>query len=344
MAGLNSAEEMAVALVTGATGFIGGHLVKRLHENGDTVRCLVRATSARKPLEPYVSEFVVGDLRKPNSVVRSVQGVDVVYHLAGATRGFGQGDFDDINVDALREFAVVCAAQPNPPRFVHISSLAAAGISPIGSPRNESLPMNPVSQYGISKKRGEQVLRGFAKQLAISIVRPPVVFGPGDMDSLQLFRPIKRLRVNPIPINRRRQCSFVAVEDLVEALVAVAGNGKRISESVDDADGVYFVADPNLISFKEFGQMIARSIGNKWVWTVTIIRPAVWGTAAVNEVIARIKGKQSVMNFDKAREVCAGSWTCSPEKIQNELKFEPQKTLQERFNDTISWYVDHGLM
>src|SRR4051812_4649385 len=117
---------MVRALVTGATGFIGGHLVERLARDGAEVRCLVRSRRRATPALRLGASLVVGDVTDPQSLAAAVAGVDVVYHLAGATLAFGAADFRRVNAGGTANLAAACARLATPPVFVYVSSLAAA--------------------------------------------------------------------------------------------------------------------------------------------------------------------------------------------------------------------------
>ena len=136
---------MSKALVTGATGFIGSKLVQRLVERGDDVTCLVRSHSKRDALESLGVRFAVGDVRDPSAMRAAVAGSDVVYHLAALLTSFRPAELMQVNADAFRNVADACAWCSTAPTLVFVSSLAAAGPSPLGRPRTESDPAAPVS-------------------------------------------------------------------------------------------------------------------------------------------------------------------------------------------------------
>ncbi|MEN0110196.1 MAG: NAD-dependent epimerase/dehydratase family protein, partial [Planctomycetota bacterium] len=185
---------MARTLVTGATGFIGVRLVERLVARGDRVACLVRPTSDTGGLEPLGVERAVGSLGDAESLVRAVggsfggEGAEVVLHVAGLTHAWRAEDFHRVNAEGTATLCRAAAGASSPPTVVLLSSLAAAGPSPDGAPHTEATKPAPISHYGRSKLAGERAARRFADRLPLSIVRPPVVFGPGDRDGLLLFK------------------------------------------------------------------------------------------------------------------------------------------------------------
>src|SRR5260370_32338407 len=168
---------MARTLVTGATGFIGRHVVRRLLQRGDQVKCLVRGQSTNGLASSEV-ELVFGDMTRPESLPAAVRGVDLVYHVAGATQVHTPGTYARVNSAGTRHLAQACARLLTPPKVVYVSSLAAAGPSLPDSPRREGQPPAPVSAYGRSKLAAEDHLKEVASFLPITIVRPPCVIGP----------------------------------------------------------------------------------------------------------------------------------------------------------------------
>src|SRR5690349_4385628 len=125
---------MARVLVTGATGFVGGHLVDALLERGDDVVCLTRSTANLTWLNRHPVEQIRGDLSDDRALRAAVEKVDVVYHVAGLIRALSEADFMEANAVGTRRLAEACATQANPPVFVYVSSLAAAGATSNNNP------------------------------------------------------------------------------------------------------------------------------------------------------------------------------------------------------------------
>ncbi|HSL70508.1 MAG TPA: NAD-dependent epimerase/dehydratase family protein, partial [Longimicrobiales bacterium] len=168
-------------LVTGASGFIGLHLVRLLVARGRSVSCFVRPTSHVKELLAAGAELVTGDVTDRAGISRAIalSNARVVFPLAGLVRALSPGDFMRVNAEGVEAIAAACTEQAERPVLLLVSSLAAAGPS-AAAPKMESDPPVPVSDYGRSKFAGEQAAARHAGALPITIVRPCAVFGAGD--------------------------------------------------------------------------------------------------------------------------------------------------------------------
>ena len=331
-------------LITGASGFVGSNLAQLMRREGWDVRCLVRGSSRLDQIESLGCEIVVGSLDDAASLAAAVAGVDVVFHLAGRTSALRASEFVRDNVEGTRLLAQACAAQPNPPVLVMVSSLAAGGPGTFKAPRRESDPEQPVSAYGRSKLAAEQAAVE-SGNVPVSIVRPPMVFGQADRASLQIFRGMKFLPVHPSPGMRRFPVSLVHVSDLCDALLRVAARGERVQSNgtptSNVSQGRYYVAADRNITYGELGQIAARAAG----WTVATLplpRPIFWLAGALGETLGRVRKRPALINFDKVREASAAGWVCCDEKIRTELGYQPSATLEEHFAATVAWYREHG--
>jgi nucleoside-diphosphate-sugar epimerase len=336
---------MTRALVTGATGFIGRHLVERLVASGSDVRCLLHLEEGAGALSGLGVEFVRGDITRPETIADAFGGVDVVYHLAGKTLAFSAEGFHRVNAEGTRHVAEACARLPAPPVFVFISSLAAAGPSPFDRPRDEAEAPRPVSHYGRSKLAAESALRQLSDRLPITVLRPPGVFGPREPYMLGLFRSVRK-GISIIPGRTPFRLSLIDVRDLVEALLLAATRGRRLSPGAPDDEsasrGIYFVASPETPTFAELSREIAHALGRPSVTTIRLPITCAFALAAPAELAARVRGRPFLLNMDKLREAAAGSWTCRTERAGRELAFQPGAGMAERLRQTADWYRENG--
>ncbi len=314
---------MTHALVTGASGFIGYHLVKYLTRRGHQVTCLVRPSSDRSRIEPFQPRFAIGDVSDRSALCAALDGIDVVYHLAGTTKCLRPSDFQRINGEGTRNIAASCAACDSPPTLVYVSSLAAAGPSTGQRRRIEADVASPVSNYGRSKLAGETIAREYAADVPISIVRPPIVLGEADRDGLEMFKGIAQWGVHLVPSLIDDRVSVIHAEDLAAALLMTANHGRRILPMIDSNTGIYFAAGDEAPSYADLGRMIGKSLGRKRILVIRTLKTSVWCIAAINEIIAQIRKRPHILSLDKAREATAGSWTCSANALRADTGFAP---------------------
>lgn len=331
---------MPRCLVTGATGFIGPRLIQVLQAAGGEVRCLARATSDVTRLEPLGVHLIEGDVTDGDSLARGVRGVDFVFHLAGRTAARNYKQFAAVNERGSANVAAACATESDPPVLVLVSSLAAAGPSRAGSALTERDPPEPISNYGRSKLAGELAVREWAAEAPISIVRPPVVFGPGDRAGLVLARGIANTGMHVVH-RPGLPLSLIHADDLAEALLLVARYGERLDPTDPRSTGVYYAADPTVSSYADMGRMMADAMGSK-VRIVQLRRWALATAAAVSETVARARGREPLLAYDKFREGTASGWVANPAKLMSQTGFAPAKPLAEHYRETVAWYREAG--
>jgi nucleoside-diphosphate-sugar epimerase len=336
---------MATVLVTGATGFIGGHLTHSLVERGHRVRCLVRKTSNIDPLRRLHVECVEAHLLDHEGLAQAARGVDCVFHLAAVTSAFRRATLMEVNGQGCGNVASACAAQPNPPVLVVVSSIAAAGPTRRGSIKTEHAPPNPISNYGRSKRAGELAAAHYADRVPITVVRPGIVFGAGGMEMLPMFRSIDRLRIHAVAGLHSPPLSVIHVSDLVELLDRAADRGQRVAAAAHNhacGRGYYFACRGEYPDYFEFGRLLHQALGHRYTSFVHFPEPIPWLFGGVGELLGRVRGKPQSLNIDKIREAVAPSWACSCEAARRDLDFAPRQTLLEQLRHTAGWYRDHG--
>jgi dihydroflavonol-4-reductase len=322
------------ALVTGANGFVGSHLVEGLLERGYRVRCLVRKTSNLRWLSGLNVEYVYGDLGKKDSLKDAVQGADVVFHCAGLTKARNREQYFKANAEGTRNLVVACLeVDPKLKRFVYVSSQAAVGPGTDGKPLNEEAPCRPITYYGESKLEGEKIVLSDVSKLPITIVRPPAVYGPRDMDMLGFFKVAgKGFRIS---FGRGESLlSLVYVKDLVDGIIRAAENSKSDGQT-------YFIADERVYSWREAFKIIAKVL-NKRTIPLRIPKSVVFFLAFISESFSKVLGKTAAFNTQKAKEITQRYWGLDVSKAKTDLGFSPKYDLERGAEETVRWYKEKG--
>jgi len=338
---------MTRVLVTGASGFIGTHLVAALSARGDVVSCLVRKSSRVNQLEALGARLIQGDVACYDGLSEAVAGQEIVYHLAGRTLALRGRQFFEVNRRGTAHVVKACAGQPNPPVVVYVSSLAAAGPAQDGRPRVESDPPEPVSYYGRSKRSGEHAAESFAHRVPISVVRPPIVVGEGDQLSFPMFRSVIRFGIHLAPGLKPQRFSVIHAADLAQLIILAGQRGRRLpplgSSGHAPGEGYYFAACEQDPTYAQLGRMIAEAVGRRVLVIPTAI-PVIRGVALMGEALGQARHQPLLMNLDKAREIAAGSWLCSARAAREQLGFQVGAPLVDRLRQTALWYQKNGWM
>jgi nucleoside-diphosphate-sugar epimerase len=304
--------------VTGATGFIGRRLVRRLVHDGWRVRAL-----ARRPdddLEQAGAEVVRGALEDDASLRALVASANAVVHCAGAIRAPSREAFVQINSDGTACLARAIITQPRPPRLVLISSLAAR------SPE--------LSSYAASKRMAEETVRRMlAGQAEFCIVRPPAVYGPGDRATLPIFRQIQR-GVLLIPAGDAR-FSLLYVEDLAEIVTRLLDTPNwdgRVIEP-DDGRGGYSWADLARIAGEHLHRRV-RTLPVPWL--------AMCLPAAIAQLTGAVLQRAPMITLGKLRELYHADWVCQGPSGPLLAAAPPRVAFDNGFATTFAWYRQSG--
>ncbi len=315
-------------LVTGATGFIGSHLVDVLRRRGDEVSALVRSTRRAARLVELGVQTVTGDLDDGEALALATRDRQVIYHLAGLVAARNEREFLRVNRDGTRN--LVAAAQKNGrPRFVLVSSLAAGGPASPGRPLSGDEPARPVSAYGRSKLAGEEVVR--QSDLPYTVVRPPIVYGPRDREVLRIFKAARRGLV-PMCGDGSQELSAVYAPDLAEALAAVAAA---------PTSRTYCACHPERFTSGELVHTIAATLGRQVRILKLSERPS-RAFLGLTEVVSRLAGRRTLLTRDKANELFQAAWTGDPEALHRDTSWRARHDLASGIAATAAWYSARG--
>jgi nucleoside-diphosphate-sugar epimerase len=317
------------ALVTGATGFVGSHLVEALQAGSIEVTALARSARKAADLVNRSVRVVSGDLHDTAALERAVREQDVVYHVAGIVAARDEAEFLHSNLEGTRN-VLAAAERLGKPRFVLVSSLAAAGPAPRGTPLVGTEPPHPVTAYGRSKLAAEQVVR--RSSLPWSIVRPPIVYGPRDREVLKLFQ-LARLGLAPIFGDGTQELSAVHARDLAQALLAAAQPAA--------IGGTYHACHPQVFTSRELSQAIGSTMGRS-VLCLRVPQSVGRALLTITQTTARLTGQATILTADKANEFFQPAWTGDPAPLTRDTGWRPQFDLSSGLADTYQWYRNAG--
>lgn len=292
-----------------------------LLERDYDVRAVVRSTSRLRWLEGKPVERIAADFTRPVSFPPC----DVFFHAAGVIRAGSYEEFLAGNRDAaVRAFEGVHAR-----RFVLVSSLAVAGP---GGGIDETTPCEPVSLYGKSKWEGEQEIWRRRDRMPVTVIRPPVVYGPRDSGLYELYR-LVALGLRP---DIGMSLSLVHVRDLAEGIV-------RSAETPAAANEVFFMANPGAHTAAELLDAVADGLGRRVVRFPVPAR-VIRFLGAVSEDVSEFLGRRAVFGRDKAVEMTQKEWSCASGKARKLLGWEAKIPLARGMEETVAWYRSEGLL
>ncbi len=321
---------MKKILVTGASGFIGGHIVAALSKGGYKVRCLVRKNSRLDFITQFGPEFYFGDVTDPSTLEKALEGVDGVVHGAGLTKAINVSDYYRVNEDGTRNLFYACRKfNHSLDKIVHLGSLAAIGPSFDNKPVTEESPPNPISDYGRSKLAGQGIAESHTKSLPVTVLILPAVYGPMDKEFLLYFK-ILKIGLMPFIGCKTRSISLVHASDVAKAVLLCLENKKSKGRA-------FLLSDNEIHTWQSFADAISRVIGKK-PRPIHIPEMAVQTIARVAQSVARIIRRPTILNTQKVNEMLQDSWTCSSKRIRDELGFYNDYTLEQGIKETFEWY------
>lgn len=329
------------ALVTGASGFIGSTLIEELGTLGFEVHALLRKSSLNRNLEGLEFKRVEGDLSDFDSLCAAVRDVDYVFHLAGSTQARNRSEFFQVNTGGTARLArAVTQSQSSLTRFVFVSSLAASGPARSLQPRVESDQDCPVSMYGESKLQAEKELLKYKDEFPITIVRPPLVYGPKDRAVFSLIQTVAR---NFMPLLQastqqgNKYYSAIHVQDLCRGVVQAA----VVSPEKVASGEIFYLAGEGIHTYLEFMTTIADRLNcdpMRIKVPIFIVKAAAMGLSTFSLVTK----KSYPLNLDKLHEVLSDYWICSNQKAKTMLGFSPEFDLVSGMSHAIEWYKRQG--
>jgi len=307
----------SVAL-TGGTGFIGQHLVSALLREGWRVKALTRRPNAL-PANTSLQQ-ITGVLEDPSALQTLVAGVDAVIHAGGRITALNLREFESANVIGTENLVWAAALQPRPPRIIHISSIAA---------REPQL-----SPYAATKRESENRLRDLGEALQWQVVRPPVVYGPGDRQTLMIFRQFKS--GISLELGSDGRFSMIYVDDLIAAIMYLLRDSARKSEvfELDDGHRGGYCWDDVVT---EASRKLQRKIRN-----IPVPKAVQYSVAAAASAVSAFTKRPPLLTRGKMNEFAHNDWIAKNNLLNEGSDWQSFINLREGISRTIDWYVAQG--
>ena len=327
-------------LVTGASGFIGGHLVPELVRLGHNVTCMVRRTSNVDALRGMGVELRQGDLADPISLTEAVKGMDAVVHLAAYYEFYGQKElYRKLNVEGTRILAAA-ARKAGAKHFVYCSSTEAIG--PVEHPpADEETEPTPRFEYGRSKLEAERAALAEGDGMAVSVIRSTGVYGPGNVDDVSYWFIMTMAGGGPmswfVAGSGEHLIQFAHVGDVVQGLT-------RVLEKREEARGeTFIIGEDAAYTYNQVYEIISEILGVRPPrlhlppWLVKL------GVAPV-EAVNNVLGRKSFMWHTKTVDSVTSHRAYSVDKAKRILGYAPKHSLREGLAETVDWYRAHGYL
>ncbi|MEM1509318.1 MAG: NAD-dependent epimerase/dehydratase family protein [Thermofilaceae archaeon] len=327
-------------LVTGASGFLGGHLSEELISRGYSVRALVRRTSDTRLLRELGVELVVGDVTRPETLGPATKGVDSVVHLAAYYTFFGKkGLYELVNVKGT-EWTARAALDNGVKRFIYCSSTEAIG--PVKNPPgDEYAPLNPQFEYGKSKARAEKTVESLAGNgLEYTIIRPSGIYGPRNVDDVSYWfitSYVKGGLASKVKIGSGENLvQFAHVKDIVQGFVLALEKDVAVNQ-------VYIISEDKWYTYNQVYQIL-HEISRKGPPRVRLPPAFAKLLLAPLELYDLATGEGNLMHRTALVDSVTTDRAYSVEKAKRELGYKPKYDLRNGLSETIEWYREHSYL
>ena len=322
-------------LVTGATGFVGSHIVEQLRSRRDLVRATVRPSSNTVLLKKLGVELAECSLETGEGLGAALDGVDAVIHCAGGGQVVHYDDFHRQNVVTTEVLLNAIVANKTPiTRFVHASSITAAPGDLSGECDSiDDDRFEPRSLYGKAKRQAERVVLSFAEKLTVTLIRLPALYGPRDTRWLTAFRAVKW---GVVPVIGQSKLSLLYATDAASSMIVPLRAEHRSGR-------IYCPTDGCAKTHEELGKTIAAALKIR-PWVVRVPPSVLRGAASVNEYLGKRLGTRVFLTHDKVGDMLSDCWQSDSTLMQRELGWAAEVDFSEGTRQTAAWFRSEGLL
>ncbi len=324
-------------LITGASGFVGGFLVKEALNRGLEVFAAIRKTSNKQYLTDSRINFIYPDFENIKELSQHLTDLkpDYFIHNAGITKTPSKEEYFKVNAEYLNNIIQASNASKNAlTKLTFVSSLAAYGpaeYTKSGIVKESSTP-HPVTNYGRSKLKAEQYLKS-QKEIPYVIIRPTAVYGPREKDLFTVYQLLNKGLDLSVGLEDQN-LTFIYVKDLVRVILdSTLAHKKNVA---------YFATDLAVHTSTSYTKAIKKALGNKMALKIKLPITIVKILGFASEKIGGMFGNYPALNVEKVNELEASSWICDTTPLENDLKYKPQYDLETGLNESIKWYKENN--
>lgn len=321
-----------IAVVTGANGFVGSHLVDNLLAKGFKVRCIVRKSSDLKWLKSKDIELFDCGLFDKDGLRKAFKDATYIFHVAGVVKSKTKEGYFKGNVETTRNLLEV--AQENVSsikRFLVVSSQTVTGPSTKDKPVDENSACKPITTYGKSKLEEERLALSYKDKLPVTICRAPAVYGERDTEIFIYFQTFNKGLTTTIGFNKK-ELSLIHAVDLVEGFYLAAVNEKAIGQ-------IYFIGSEKFYTWEEINSITSKVL-NKEPIIIKVPHFLVYTIAAIAQFFAIFSSKPATLNIEKAKDITQQFWTCDTSKAMRELGYKQKINIEDGIKRTCDWYKE----
>ena len=321
-----------IAVVTGANGFVGSHLVDNLLKKNFKVRCIVRKSSNLKWLDGKNVEIFDSGLFDKEGLRKALMDANYIFHVAGVVKSKTKEGYFKGNVGTTKNLLEVALENSATlKRFLLVSSGTVTGPSPDGKPLNEKSDCNPITTYGESKLEGENVALSFKEKLPITICRAPAVYGERDTEIFIYFQTFNKGLTTTIGFNKK-ELSLIHAADLVEGFYIAALSEKAKGE-------IYYISSEKFYTWQEINSVTSKVLNKKPV-IIKVPHFLVFTISAFAQFFAMFSSSPATLNIEKAKDITSQFWIFDTSKAIKDIGYRQKISLEDGIKRTCDWYKE----
>lgn len=325
-------EKQNIAVVTGANGFVGSHLVDLLLNKNFIVRCITRKSSNLKWLNSKKVEIYDCGLKDKEGLRKVFKDAEYIFHVAGVVKSKTPEGYFEGNVETTKTLLETALEFRNTiKKFLIVSSQTVTGPSLNGLPVDETSECHPITTYGRSKLAEEQLAKEYMDRLPITICRAPAVYGERDTEILIFFKTFNSGLLTTIGFDEKK-LSLIHVLDLVNGFYLAALSEKSAGE-------IYFISSEKFYTWKEVGDITSKIL-NKKPLKVKVPHSIVYTLAGIAQFFAIFSSKPATLNIEKAKDITQKNWICDTSKASKQLGYRQNISIEGGIKRTCDWYKE----